>query len=83
MRFAKHIFFFCNLISIIAFAESFHSTIYTQIKQCESLEMACTCDCHQKIYSIKQCTICNHFGGKFMPPAQKNLIIPDAEILEE
>lgn len=83
MRFAKCIFFFCNIIAMIAFAEPSHSTMYTHMKQCESLEMACTCDCHQKIYSIKQCTICTHFGGKFMPPAQKKLLIPDAETSEE
>jgi hypothetical protein len=83
MRLAQSIFFFCNLISMIAFAEPSRANLYTHIKQCESLEIACTCDCHQKTYSIKQCTICAHFGGKFMPPAEKSLIIPDAEISEE
>ncbi len=83
MRFAKRIFFFCNLLSMTAFAEKFHSMMYTQIKQCESLEIACNCDCHQKTYSVKQCTICTHYGGKFMPHVKKNLIIPDAEISEE
>ncbi len=38
---------------------------FKALQKQESIMQPCTCDCHKRIYSHKECKICTHYGGKF------------------
>lgn len=40
-------------------------SFFRELQSEKSITQPCTCDCHSRIYSYKECSTCAHSGGKF------------------
>jgi hypothetical protein len=64
MFFKQIVLFALLFLTPLAYASQEHS-FFDQFEQTESITQPCTCNCHSRVYSYKECAICAHTGGIF------------------